>query len=390
MHIPFCKQKCKYCDFVSFQCMDDKMEDYFNCLTQEIIDKADEINTKIDRSNTYNDIENISKKCIEIDTIYIGGGTPSIVSEKYIEKIISKIRKKFLVDANAEITIEINPGTVDERKLKKYYEIGINRISIGLQSANDELLNMLGRIHTYKEFERAYELARKVGFKNINVDLMIGLPNQTIEDIEDSLNKIIEKSPEHISVYSLIVEENTKMFELIQDKVLELPDENLEREMYWKVKNMLETNGYNHYEISNFSKRGCESKHNLNCWNQHNYLGFGVAAHSYFNNIRYSNIDSLKQYIENYEQGNIVYNTVFHENQNKEQMMCEFMLLGLRKIDGVLISEFKNKFVDNPVYVFRKQLDKLVRDGLVEVDEDGIRLTCKGIDLANVVWVEFV
>lgn len=386
IHIPFCKQKCKYCDFVSFNCIENQTDEYFKCLIQEIEDKAEELYIK-------NDEEGIGKKineCIEIDTIYIGGGTPSIVSEKYLEKIISKIRKKFLVNANAEITIEINPGTVDERKLKKYYEIGINRISIGLQSANDKLLNMLGRIHTYKEFERAYELARKVGFKNINVDLMIGLPNQTIEDIEDSLNKIIEKSPEHISVYSLIVEENTKMFELIQDKVLELPDENLERETYWKVKNILEKNGYNHYEISNFSKMGCESKHNLNCWNQHNYLGFGVAAHSYFNDIRYSNIDSLKQYIENYEQGNIVYNTVFHENQNKEQMMSEFMLLGLRKIDGVLISEFKNKFVDNPVYVFRKQLDKLVRDGLVEVDEDGIRLTCKGIDLANVVWMEFV
>ena len=371
VHIPFCKQKCKYCDFISFQCMEDKFEDYFKCLIKEIGDKSEET---ID----------------EIDTIYIGGGTPSIVPSEYIERVIKEIFDKYKVSKNAEITIEVNPGTVDEEKLKKYLSIGINRISIGLQSTNDELLKMLGRIHTYKEFEDVYEKVRKVGFKNINVDLMIGLPNQTIDDVEESLERIINKNPEHISVYSLIVEENTKMFDLVNEGILKLPNEDLERKMYWRVKEILELNGYNHYEISNFSKVGFESKHNMNCWNQHDYFGFGVAAHSYFDGMRYSNINDLKRYIENLKNEEAVYNVVFHEKQDKEEMMKEYMVLGLRKIEGVKISEFKNKFVDNPLYVFRKELEKLTKNDLVIIDEDKIQLTKRGLDFANMVWMEFV
>ncbi|MCR5147003.1 MAG: radical SAM family heme chaperone HemW, partial [Clostridia bacterium] len=331
VHIPFCKQKCKYCDFVSFQCKEAKYEDYFKCLIKEIVDKSDEIKD-------------------QIDTIYIGGGTPSIVPAKYIEEIIKAIKENYKVLKNAEITIEVNPGTVDEQKLTAYKEIGINRLSIGLQSTNDNLLKMLGRIHTYKEFEEVYQCARNVGFKNINVDLMIGLPNQTIKDVEESLNRIIEKSPEHISVYSLIVEEGTKMYDLINKGTLELTAEELERKMYWKVKSILEESGFNQYEISNFSKPKYESKHNMNCWNQHSYLGFGVAAHSYYDGMRYSNIINLDRYIENYKNEEAVYNIVFHEQQDKNDMMKEYMILGLRKLSGVKISEFKNKFVDNPLY----------------------------------------
>ena len=180
------------------------------------------------------------------------------------------------------------------------------------------------------------------------------------------------------------------MFDLIEKGELELPDEDVERKMYWSVKKFLEENGYNHYEISNFSKSGFESKHNANCWNQHEYLGFGIAAHSYFNNIRYSNIDNLRQYIENWKNEQSVYNIVFHEHQNKDDMMKEFMMLGLRKIDGVKISEFKEKFVDNPIFVFRNQLNKLVEEGLIEVLDNNIRLSDKGWDLANEVWMEFV
>ena len=329
-------------------------------------------------------------KKILIDTIYFGGGTPSIVCEKYIEEVLNKIYEYYNVSENAEITVEVNPGTVDKLKLERYFEIGINRLSIGLQSTDDKLLKMLGRIHTYKEFENTYDLARKIGFKNINVDLMIGLPNQSLGNVHDSLEKIVQKNPEHISVYSLIIEENTKMFDLIEKGELELPDEDVERKMYWSVKKVLEENGYIHYEISNFSKSGFESKHNANCWNQHEYLGFGIAAHSYFNNIRYSNIDNLRQYIENWKNEQSVYNIVFHEHQNKDDMMKEFMMLGLRKIDGVKISEFKEKFVDNPIFVFRNQLNKLVKDGLIEVLDNNIRLSDKGLDLANEVWMEFV
>ena len=378
VHIPFCMQKCKYCDFVSFKCIDDKVDEYFNFLELEIIENAKKL--KLEDNNEQ----------IEIDTIYIGGGTPSIVSEKYIEKIIMQIRKNYKVSSNAEITIEINPGTVDEAKLRKYIEVGINRVSIGLQSTNNKLLNMLGRIHTYEEFEKVYILARKVGFKNINVDLMIGLPNQLIKDVEEAVNKVISKSPEHISVYSLIVEENTKMFELVENGNLKLPPEDIERKMYWKVKELLENNGYKHYEISNFAKENFESKHNMNCWKQQDYLGFGVAAHSYFNGIRYSNIENLKQYIENYKNGESIYNRVFHESQTKIEKMKEYMLLGLRKIDGMLVSEFKNKFVENPLYVFRNELNKLVSEGLIEIEENCVRLSNKGLDLANVVWMEFV
>ena len=374
IHIPFCKQKCKYCDFTSFACKEDIYDEYFKCLKKEISEKSDEL-----------DNENI-----EIDTIYIGGGTPSIVPAEYIEDIINLIYEKYNVSKIAEITIEANPGTIDKDKLEKYIEAGINRLSIGLQSTNDKLLKMLGRIHTYCEFEEVYKTARQVGFKNINVDLMIGLPNQTMEDVQNSLKELINKSPEHISVYSLIVEENTKMFDLIESGELELPNENLEREMYWKVKNVLQENGYCHYEISNFAKKGFESKHNSNCWKQHSYLGFGVAAHSYYDGIRYSNITDLKTYIENFQNGESVYNIIFHEKQSKEQMMKEYMLLGLRKIDGVKISEFKEKFVDNPLYYFREQLNKLVKQNLVELSEDRIYLTDKGLDLANIVWMEFI
>ena len=374
VHIPFCKQKCKYCDFTSFPCMEDKYDKYFECVSKEIIEKADEL----------------SGKELKIDTIYIGGGTPSIVPARYIEKVLNLIFERFNVEKNAEITIEANPGTVDLEKLKKYLNIGINRLSLGLQSTNDELLKMLGRIHSYREFEDVYDMAREAGFKNINVDLMIGLPNQSMEDVEDSLNKIINKSPEHISVYSLIVEEETKMFDLIESGELELPSEELERDMYWKVKNVLQDKGYAHYEISNFARKGFESKHNSNCWKQHSYLGFGVAAHSYFDEIRYSNISDINRYIDNYEQGDSIYNIVFHEKQFKEQMMKEYMLLGLRKIDGIRISEFKEKFVDNPLYIFRNQLNKLVEQNLIEVLDDSILLTDKGLDLANLVWMEFI
>ena len=295
-----------------------------------------------------------------------------------------------MIQEKTEITIEVNPGTVTEEKLERYKELGINRISIGLQSTNNELLKQIGRIHNYQEFLNTYNLARKVGFNNINVDLMLGLPNQTIQDLKQSLEEIIKLNPEHISVYSLIVEENTRIFKLIDEKILELPDEELERNMYWYVKNTLELNGYNHYEISNFAKKGYKSKHNLNCWEQQEYVAFGIAAHSYIDKVRYSNIENIEQYIKNIEENNIEKNKIVHEVQAKEDEEKEYMLLGLRKIDGVSINKFKNKFGQNPIYLFRKELNKLVNKNLLEVDDDNIRLTNKGLDLANLVWEEFV
>ena len=379
IHIPFCKQKCYYCDFVSFSNKEEYIEKYVETLKREI--------DSYDLSN-YN-----------ITTIYIGGGTPSRIPSEKIQEILEKIRQKILKNQtkweNIEITIELNPGTVDEEKIKKYKKIGINRLSIGLQSTNNKLLKEIGRIHTFEDFKDTYNTVKKVGFENINVDLMIGLPNQTISDVKDSLNEIIKLNPTHVSVYSLIVEENTKMEKLINNKELQLPDEELERQMYWYVKNTLELNGYNHYEISNFAKKGKESKHNLNCWEQKEYIGLGLAAYSYLNGVRYGNTSDIEKYINvqdflnrsELEESGI---RIVDEVQSLEDKRKEYMLLGLRKIDGVSIQKFKEKFVENPIFLFRKELEKLVNEKLITIDGDCIRLTNKGLDLANIVWEEFV
>ena len=381
VHIPFCKKKCAYCDFKSYAGKENLIDEYIKWLKYELQGLGE--GNKLDYENNIDDL-------VIIKTIYIGGGTPSIIDSNYITQILDTIRNSFVIDPDVEITIEINPGTVNKEKLEEYKRSGINRLSIGLQSTNDMLLKELGRIHTYKEFLDTYNLARKIEFKNINVDLMLGLPKQSVNDLRESLDKIIELNPEHISVYSLIIEEGTEFFKKLNENKLTLPGDEIEREMYWLTKRKLEEAGYNHYEISNFSKKGFESKHNLSCWNQEEYIGVGVAAHSYTNNVRYSNVDSIEEYIDNYKNGNETDNFIFHEKQNKESKMQEFMLLGLRKIDGIHIQEFKAKFGENPIFVFRTALEKLVNRELIEVDGDVIRLTNKGLDLANLVWEEFV
>lgn len=376
IHIPFCVQKCFYCDFISYPNKEKIILEYIKALETEI--------QTVGADLVY---------ALKVSTIYIGGGTPSFIDSKHIVSIIKTIKENYNVKENAEITIEVNPGTVTKEKLEDYIKCGINRISIGLQTANDNLLKQIGRIHTYEQFVDTYTLAREVGFKNINVDLMLALPNQTMEDLETSLNKVIKLNLEHISVYSLILEEGTKLYDLVEHGKLELLDEDIERKMYWYVKNKLEQNGYKHYEISNFAKKGYESQHNLNCWEQKEYLGFGVAAHSYYKKTRYSNTENVEQYIETVGADALKStpnSRIIHEIQTKEEQQKEYMMLGLRKIDGVKISAFKNKFTQNPLYVFRKEMDKLVKKELVEVDKDNIKLTKKGLDLANIVWEEFV
>ena len=374
VHIPFCKQKCYYCDFVSYANSDKKVEEYIEALKKEIKEES----------------KNINKEEYIINTIYIGGGTPSFINEKYISEIVYEIKENYNVKKEAEITIEVNPGTVNEEKLKEYKNAGINRLSIGLQSTKNELLKEIGRIHTYEEFLNCYNLARKVKFENINVDLMLGLPNQTLEDIEETLREVINLEPQHISFYSLIVEENTPIEKMLEQGKITLPNEELERKMYWNAKKILEENNYIHYEISNFAKKGYESKHNLNCWNQKEYLGFGVAAHSYFENKRYSNTNCIEEYCKNVNDKNRNKNRTICEIQNEEEKKKEYMLLGLRKIEGINIQEFKNKFIENPIYKFHKELEKLVNENLIEIDLNRIKLTNKGLDLANLVWEEFV
>lgn len=368
VHIPFCKKKCDYCDFISYCGKDDLIEKYVDSVKKEI----DHVKIKS-----------------EITTIYIGGGTPSYIDSKFIVQILEKIKEKNVAQ-DAEITIEVNPGTVTQEKLQDYIDCGINRISIGLQTTNDELLKQIGRIHNYEQFLETYKLAKKVGFKNINVDLMLGLPNQRIIDLKESLENVLRLAPKHISVYSLIVEDGTPIANKIKNGKLKLLDDELERNMYWYVKNTLELNGYKHYEISNFAKKGYESKHNMNCWNQMEYVGIGTAAHSYRDITRYSNTEDIKEYIKNVQKGEFEKNRIIHEIQKEEDSKKEFMLLGLRKIEGLKISEFKNKFGDNPIYLYRNELKKLSDEKLIIIQDDNIRLSNKGIDLANLVWEEFV
>lgn len=374
IHIPFCKQKCYYCDFVSYSNKCSEVKEYIESLKKEI--------EEFDFSN------------YKVTSIYIGGGTPSYIDSIYIVEILSELKEKLKCNLiefkDIEITIEVNPGTVDTKKLNDYKKSGINRLSIGLQSTKNDILKKIGRIHTYQEFLEIYKLARETGFKNINIDLMIGIPGQKIGDLKNTLQDIIKLEPEHISVYSLIIEENTPIEKLLENGEIKLPDEDLERNMYWYVKNTLELNGYNHYEISNFAKLGKESRHNLNCWNQEEYIGFGVAAHSYLNGIRFSNTINVEEYIQHLENNRKEENIQIEESQSLEDKKNEFMMLGFRKIQGVDIARFKEKFIDNPIFLYREKLNKLVEEGLIEVDLNHIKLTNKGIDLANLVFEEFV
>ena len=369
VHIPFCKRKCYYCDFVSYDNKYEKIDSYVETVKKEIEDTSNEF--------TKNHI---------VSTIYFGGGTPSFLESKYIKLLLENIRRNFNVSSNAEITLEVNPGTITEEKLKTYQMCGINRLSIGLQTTNDTLLKKIGRIHTYSEFLSTYNLARKLGFSNINVDLIFSLPDESLDDLKLDLEKIIELSPEHISTYSLIVENGTKIKELIEENAdgYNLPSEDIERQMYWYIKNTLEEKGYRHYEISNFAKEGYESKHNINCWNQKEYFGFGAAAHSFIDGIRFSNKKILSEYIFNFKSRDI------EEKMNREELAKEYMMLGLRKIDGVSISEFERKFNLNPLLYFRFEISKLTDEDLIEVDLDDIKLTKKGLDFANIVWEEFI
>ena len=384
IHIPFCKKKCKYCDFISFSNMEFLFNSYIESVLREI-DSYFDVNKN--NKDLIDELGLLDISFRKVDTIYFGGGTPSFVDKEMIGKILNKIRERFNVLDNAEITIEVNPGTVDREKLEYYKSIGINRLSIGLQSTYNRLLELIGRIHTYEEFLITYGLAREIGFDNINIDLMLALPTQSLEEIKRSVSDVIELNPEHISLYSLILEDGTELKREIDSGELELVEEDIERKMYHETKALLEENGFIHYEISNFAKEGFESKHNLNCWNQGEYLGFGMGAHSYYNDIRFSKVIDINKYISFKNLRSIIN---IEEKQNEDSKAKEFMMLSFRKIKGVNISEFEQKFGVNPLFVFRFEIDNLVKKDLIEVDLDNIVLTEKGLDFANIVFEEFV
>ena len=307
VHIPFCKSKCKYCDFISFSCKESNIKEYFDVLIKEIQ------NTKYNKNK-------------EVTTIYLGGGTPSVPDSKYIVNTLQTIKKVFRISSNAEITIEINPGTITKQKLVDYKNAGVNRISIGLQSTNDRILKLIGRIHNYEQFINTYNLVKEVGYNNINVDLMLGIPTQTEDELIDSVRKVIKLNPNHISIYSLIVEENTEIKKMIDNNKIKMISEETERNMYWKTKKMLQKNNFNHYEISNFAKKGYVSKHNLDCWNQEEYIGFGLSAHSYIDKKRFSNTENFNEYIQNKD--NLDKNIIISEIQDRQDQCKEYMLIG--------------------------------------------------------------
>lgn len=352
IHIPFCARKCLYCDFNSFDNKGELIEHYIEALIAEI--------------KSY-DVE-------DLDTIYIGGGTPSFIDAKYISKVLSVLPK----ERAQEITIEVNPGTVDFDKLLEYKKAGINRVSMGLQTTDNEILKEIGRIHTLQEFETAYNLVREVGFENVNVDLMFGLPNQSLEIFRQSVEYLIRLKPEHISSYSLILHDD--MFE-------NLPSEEEERAMYHYLVSRLKEAGYEHYEISNFSLNGFESKHNMAYWKQREYYGFGAGASSYLNGKRYTNVADLKKYIEMI--GNEKNVSVLEEEETYESKINEYMMLGLRIVNGINIKEVNEKFGIDVLSRYKVSLEKLLNLGLIEINEN-IFLTSKGLDLANIVWEEFV
>ena len=396
IHIPFCVKKCDYCDFLSAPADLETKEKYVEALINEI---------KLNKNKMSEYV---------VDTVFIGGGTPSLLEENQISKIMSVLRDNCNMSENPEITIECNPGTITESKLLEYKKSGINRISFGLQSTNDEELKSIGRIHKYAGFLESYNLARKCGFDNINVDLMSALPGQTLKSYEETLNKVVRLEPEHISAYSLIVEENTLMYDRVKKAQIKginiLPDEESERKMYYLTNNILRSNGYRKYEISNYSKPGKECKHNIGYWQRKEYLGFGIGAASLYKENRYNNISDINKYIEvltnNIKENSInnVGNSSEVENQvnilnsivkNLQQLterdrMEEFMFLGLRMMEGVSMEKFEQYFGKTYMEVYGK-VQKRMEDKRFLINDNGyVKLTEFGIDLSNYVMSEFL
>ncbi len=353
IHIPFCKRKCLYCDFLSFPDTE-HINEYFDALIKEI--------------NAFD--------CKRVKSIFIGGGTPSYVDSGYIVRIMDAL-SRYNIDSNAEITIEANPGTLDLEKLKTYRSCGINRISIGLQAWQNDLLKTLSRIHTREEFLENFENVLKAGFENINIDLMFSLPHQSYDMWLDTLENVTALEPAHISAYSLIVEENTPFY----DMSLDLPDDETDRKMYHNAIAFLSSRGYKQYEISNFAKEGFHSVHNCVYWQRGEYKGFGLGAASLIDNCRMKNTENLCDYIN----GATV---VESERLTKADRMAEYMFLGLRMTKGVSISGFKKEFDEDMLIKYRNVFEKY--SDFIEINEDSIRLNEKGIDISNMIFCEFL
>lgn len=370
IHIPFCVKKCNYCDFLSFPADDKAREEYVQTLLKEIRLEAQAYGS------------------YEVQTVFFGGGTPSLLTVPQLESIMSCLRECFPFAGNAEISMEANPGTVTAETLKGYYEAGINRLSIGLQSANDDEMKSLGRIHTYEMFLQAYEWAVAAGFTNINVDVMSALPGQGTDSYKDTLKKVmaLKPQPTHISAYSLIVEEDTPFFTWMEQGKLALPSEEEERGMYELTEQMLGEAGYTRYEISNYALPGYECRHNKSYWIRKNYLGLGLGAASLMENMRFSNESDMRLYTERILRGERKEKTV---PLTKNEQMEETMFLGLRLMEGVSGKQFEKTYGVTMENVYGSVIDKHVKSGLLQ-DGECVKLTKKGIDVSNRVMADFL
>lgn len=374
IHIPFCIRKCAYCDFLSFASEEDTRKGYIQSLIAEI--------------RQWEDVERW-----HITSIFIGGGTPSVLKKEETAGILEAVYNKFQVDDDAEITTEANPGTLTKDKLYAYREQGINRLSLGLQSVHDQELKLLGRIHTYEDFLKGFHMAREAGFSNINVDLMSALPGQTVDSWRESLIKILRLKAEHVSAYSLIIEEGTPFYEkYAEDARLRdlgedcriLPTEENERSMYYETRRLTGEYGLEQYEISNYAKPGYECRHNQAYWLRQDYLGFGLGASSLIDNVRFRNTADLKEY----SQG--LFEKEEREVLSVQEQMEETMFLGLRMKDGVSMETFEKVFHTPFSAVYGKTVLDLKKEGLVQTEEERLFLTEKGFDLSNYTLAQFL
>lgn len=369
LHIPFCVKKCAYCDFLSFPSGQELQRQYAKRLME--------------------DIDCMGKKYgdIPVDTIFIGGGTPSVPESRLIVDLMEHVNRAFQISDGAEISMEANPGTVTRERLKEYRRAGINRISFGLQSANDRELKLLGRIHTWAEFLESFALARECGFTNLNIDLMSALPGQTCESWKDTLKRVTDLEPEHISAYSLIIEEGTPFGEKYgsEEGRKLLPDEDSEREMYHETKQFLRECGYERYEISNYAKPGRECRHNIGYWTGVPYLGLGLGASSYMNGSRFAVSSDMQQYLEE-KPG--TFTDV--EKLTKKDMEEEFFYVGLRMVSGVSLTEFKERFGVSAQEVYPGLMETFVEEKAAEFRGDRFVLTDYGLDVSNYIMAQFL
>ena len=371
IHVPFCKKKCNYCDFYSVKWDDEWENKYIEAVINEIQGYKEML------GNDY-----------FVDTIFFGGGTPTIVKPSNLKRILKGIENILEIDQDAEISMEANPNTLTDENLNEYKEAGINRLSIGIQSLNDVILNKIGRIHNSTEALQAIDRAKKHGFENINADVMFNIPGMTIANIEDTLTKIMGKDIKHISFYSLKLEKGTPMFIMEEKNMITMPDEDEERDMYYNGRDVMKKNNLFQYEISNFAVKGFECRHNLKYWNQEEYIGIGPSAHSFLNSMRYSNPSDLNLYCEGAETG--TFNRIVQEVMDFNDLMFEYIMLRLRLTEGLNSIDFKNKFNVDFYEKYSKQAEYLTENKLIEFNGDFVKLTEKGMDISNFVFEKFM